>query len=151
MKKVLGKVEILGREAMITSIDATAGDEKSIWNKEDQLTVWLDFGDEPLGNVISFAATLPAKKYGKDELFALIVQRGEDEMKESLACLARERQAREVKEKRQKELDTLATELAEEDDQWDIASISAAPAAGPLRTTTCRRTRGCVRGAWRNE
>jgi len=116
----LGKVTLtVGREcyeAVIMPITARAGDPRSPWYKEDVLLVWLDFdraeGKHP-GATLGFGLQLPVKQYKPDELLRLIRTEGEKRLEEIILKSDQEHAYQQAKDRRQKELDELASQLNE--------------------------------------
>jgi len=118
MEELIGKVELLVRgetfEAGIERITARPADPSNPWHKEDSLDVWLTFergeGKYP-GSTLGFGVSLPVKDYQPDELLALIKTEGERQLEGTQVLADEYRAIVQAKETRQRELDTLVSQL----------------------------------------
>ncbi|MBA7610207.1 hypothetical protein ES703_17413 [subsurface metagenome] len=101
------EIEILGHKAKIERVSSVLKLEP--WRKEDQLVVWLHF-DEDVDGILSFAVSLPVKKYEREEFLYNVGRRGEEVLKRMLERNKEERREREEGDERQKVLDAMAAE-----------------------------------------
>lgn len=113
LRKITLRVRGEEFEATIERIAARAADERSPWRKEDELYVWLSFDqNKHPGSTLGFGVTLPVKDYKPDELLALIKREGERELEAFAVKGGKDRIYNQAKETRQKELDRVASRIA---------------------------------------
>lgn len=102
------EVEILGHKAKIERVSGQAKLEP--WHKEDQLVVWLSF-DEAVDSILSFAVSLPVKKYEREEFLYNVRRRGEEELERILESHAKEKREMQERNERKAVLDAVAAEV----------------------------------------
>jgi hypothetical protein len=102
-------VELLGHTAKIASITGKPALEP--WYKEDTLSVWLDFGNKPVGSTLGFGISIPAKEYKPDEFLKIVKKEGERRLQEMLIMDERSRTLHKIEEDTQKKLDVLASRI----------------------------------------
>ncbi|MBA7666057.1 hypothetical protein ES703_74132 [subsurface metagenome] len=101
------EIEIMGHKA---KIERVSGQEKlKPWHPQEMLVVWIAF-DEAVAGTMSFAVSLPAKKYERDEFLYNVRRRGEEQFKLILEKHEREERAMEERQERKKALDAMVAE-----------------------------------------
>lgn len=101
------EIEILGHKAKIESVSGRA--KLGPWQKEDQLVVWLAF-HEAVESTLSFAVSLPVKKYDREEFLYNVRRRGEEALKRILERDAKERREIQERQVQQGVLDAFAAD-----------------------------------------
>lgn len=100
-------IEVAGHKVTIESIKGGLAD---IWHKEDYLCVWISF-DPHVENVISTGIELPIKNYDKGELIQAVKHKLERKIPEMKDEFRKRQEEREIKTRRQEDLDSLAKQL----------------------------------------
>ncbi|KKN48217.1 hypothetical protein LCGC14_0654790 [marine sediment metagenome] len=102
------EIEILGHKAKIMSVRGHLAD--GIWYKEDSFAVQIDC-DEPIGSTIGFFVELPIQNYGGQEFIQAVKKAAEKKIPEMIAERDNAHEEREVKKRRQADLDSIASQI----------------------------------------
>ena len=103
------KIELLGYKGTLTHIGSRIAD--SIWQKEDELLVYISF-EEPLpASILETAIAIPVKDYSNDEFLSVIRGKGEKQLAISLEKCNKDGEQRARDLKRHEELKALAKSL----------------------------------------
>lgn len=92
------------------TVESIKGGLADSWHREDYLYIWISF-DPYVANVITTGIELPIKDYSKEEFIQAVKDKLEKKIPEIKDKHRKQQEERELKIKRQEDLDFLAKQL----------------------------------------